>query len=233
VSRGNLAARRRSLWQIVALMRIAIFDLDGTITRRDTLVPFLLGWLKQQGVGAVRVAGALPALLAYVFHRDRGKLKQSLVRIAMRGAPRAEVDRWAAEFARETTRIRLHDSAVRAIAKHKAAGDRLILMSASVDLYVPRIGEALGFHETICTGVRWNGATLDGHLTTENCRGEEKARQLRAIQSRFPSCAISAYGNALSDVPHLKLAEHGVFVNAPPRVQSWLKKTGIHCESWR
>jgi phosphoserine phosphatase len=100
-------------------------------------------------------------------------------------------------------------------------------------LYVPRIGEALGFDETICTGVRWNGATLDGHLTTENCRGEEKARQLRAIQSRFPNSVISAYGNTLSDLPHLKLAQHGVFVNAPPRVQSWLEKTGIHCESWR
>ena len=34
---------------------------------------------------------------------------------------------------------------------HRARGDRLLLMSASTDLYVPRIGRALGFDETICT----------------------------------------------------------------------------------
>ncbi len=57
----------------------------------------------------------------------------------------------------------------------------LVLMSASVDFYVPEFGRQLGFDQVISTGVAWNGELLDGTLTTPNRRGDEKARCLRAL----------------------------------------------------
>ncbi len=57
----------------------------------------------------------------------------------------------------------------------------MVLMSASVDFYVPEFGRQLGFDQVISTGVAWNGDLLDGTLTTPNRRGEEKAIRLREL----------------------------------------------------
>jgi HAD superfamily phosphoserine phosphatase-like hydrolase len=104
--------------------------------------------------------------------------------------------------------------ALMAIAAHRAARHHLVLMSASVDCYVPRIGTALGFDETLCTQVLWNAdGTLDGRLAAPNLRGEEKARQLLALQSRLKPAATMAYGNSVTDLPHLRLASQGFFIN--------------------
>ena len=106
--------------------------------------------------------------------------------------------------------------AVAAIARHRSQGDTLVLMSASVDLYVPALGERLGFGRTICTGVAWRGEFLDGALATPNRRGEEKARCLEALRAEHAGARITAYGNSASDLPHLRLADRGVLVNPSP-----------------
>ncbi len=214
-------------------MRLAVFDLDGTITRHDTLWPFVTGYLAARPLSYWKLIGVLPALVRFVFDRDRGRLKEALMRATLRGATRTEIAQWAEAFAAQTVKHRLHPEARAAIEQHLAAGDRLILMSASVDLYVPQIGERLRFHETICTGVRWNGDVLDGALTTANRRAEEKARCLRDLAARYPNAPITAYGNSTSDLPHLKIANEGVYVNAAPRVRVLIERLGIRCVNWR
>jgi len=65
-------------------MSIAIFDLDGTITRHDTLFPLVLRWLARRPWRLARLLLVLPAALRFVFDRDRAALKQSLLRATMR-----------------------------------------------------------------------------------------------------------------------------------------------------
>ena len=48
--------------------------------------------------------------------------------------------------------------ALAALQVHRAAGDHLVLLSASPDLYVPLIGRLLGFERTLCTEIRRGGA---------------------------------------------------------------------------
>src|SRR5580658_6556065 len=77
---------------------VALFDLDGTITWRDTLLPFLLGYVKKypsKALSSWRVPGAL---VDYLRRGDRGELKSRLIRMVMGGEPRARVDAWADEF---------------------------------------------------------------------------------------------------------------------------------------
>jgi HAD superfamily phosphoserine phosphatase-like hydrolase len=94
-------------------------------------------------------------------------------------------------------------------------------MSASTDLYVPRIGEALGFDEVICSQVRWRAdGRLDGHLDGANCQGEEKRRQLAAILQRDQPERVYAYGNSGSDLAHMVLAHEAYLINAPAHLSS-------------
>src|SRR4051812_12633878 len=162
-------------------MPIAIFDLDGTITHRDTLFPLVLRQLARRPWNLLRLIAVAPAAVRYLFDHDRGALKQSLLRATLRGISRGELAAASTEFVRDTIARRCFRDALNAIRRHRDAGHHLVLMSASVDFYVPEFGRQLGFDEVISTGVAWNGDLLDGTLTTPNRRGAEKARCLRAL----------------------------------------------------
>ena len=213
---------------------VAVFDLDGTLTWRDTLVGFLVGYVVRHPRRWLRAWRVPLALARYALQgRDRGLLKSRLVRAAMGGESRAAIDRWADVYAhslRPRGKYRL--AALRTVEEHRGAGDTLILMSASVDLYVPRIGAQLGFDSTICTEVRWAGDELDGALATANRRGEEKRRCLEALRLRYPGRPITAYGNSASDIPHLCAADHAVLVNARPAARKVARAAGIAIDDW-
>jgi HAD superfamily phosphoserine phosphatase-like hydrolase len=176
---------------------------------------------------------ALALLRFLLAGRDRGRLKADLIRACMAGAARAEVDAWSEEFAAGLTAEFLWPGALDAIARHRAAGDRLVLLSASVDLYVPRIGVRLGFDETVCTGVAWQDGLLDGALTTPNRRAAEKRRCVEALRARNPGAATAAYGNSGSDLPHLAAVERPLLVNAGFRARRAARRLGIPVADWR
>jgi phosphatidylglycerophosphatase C len=140
---------------------------------------------------------------------------------------------WSAEFADGLGEGDLNPGALTAIARHRDAGDRLVLLSASVDLYVPEIGRRFGFHETIATGVAWRNGKLEGSLTTENRRGDEKRRCIEALRRNFPGVRIAAYANAASDFPHLAISDEPVLVNGRIASRREAQRRGIPTENWR
>jgi HAD superfamily hydrolase (TIGR01490 family) len=209
------------------------FDLDGTVARRDTLLPYVTGYLLRRPWRCWRLLGVLPPLLGFAIGRgDRGRLKGALVHAAMSGASAADIEAWNERFLPRLLADGLFPGALAAIEAHRQRGDLLILMSASVDLYVPQIARRLGFDETLCSGVAWDAGRVDGRLSTPNCRGEEKARCLRAAAAAHPELLTLAYGNAASDLPHMVLATRAVMVNPSPRLRAQAQARGIECVHW-
>jgi phosphatidylglycerophosphatase C len=215
-------------------VRLAVFDLDGTITRHDTLIPFIATCLQHRPWRWAGVLRALPPLAAFaVGGIDRGRLKASLIKGTLGGLRRGEIARGTEQFVPDVLASRLFADAAAKITHHRNAGDRLVLMSASTDLYVPAIGHALGFDEIICTGVRWVGDRLRGDLTTPNRRGKEKARCFTALRERYPNLRTFAYGNASSDLDHLRLAEQGFLVNGSASARRKAATLGVVTLEWR
>jgi phosphatidylglycerophosphatase C len=211
-----------------------VFDLDGTLTRHDTLMPYVGGVLARQPLRATRLLRVAPALCRFAIGRaDRGQLKGALIAAVLGGMSRAQLGEWTAQFVPRLITRGLYAGARQALARHRGQGDRLVLMSASTDLYVPAIAAALGFAEVLCTGVEWDGDRLIGRLSTPNRRGPEKARCLEGLRRRHPGAAITAYGNAASDLEHLRLADHAVLVNGTWWARRLAERSGINCLSWR
>jgi HAD superfamily hydrolase (TIGR01490 family) len=213
-------------------MAIAFFDLDGTITHRDTLFPLVLRLLARRPLHLLRLFGLLPAIVRFVFDRDRGALKQSLLRVTLRGLPRAELARESEQFVRDTIARRCFADALAMIRRHRDAGHFLVLMSASVDFYVPEFGRQLGFDQVISTGVRWNSDRLDGTLTSANRRGEEKARCVRELLAQREDPETFAYGNSGSDLPHLAIVRHGLLVNGSSAARREAAALGVETADW-
>jgi phosphatidylglycerophosphatase C len=213
---------------------LAVFDLDGTLTRRGTLWPYVAGFLRRHPARVPRLVWALPPALArFAWRRDRGELKAALIRAALGGVERAEVDAWTAQFVASLLERGLFDDARTALEAHRRHGDSLALLSASPDLYVPAIARALGFAESMCTGVEWRGDRLVGGLLTPNRRGAEKARCLDALRRLHPELQTVAYGNTESDLEHLALADRAVLVNGSARARRRAARLGVACRTWR
>ena len=164
--------------------------------------------------------------------RTPGQLKAALIRATLGGIRAraiAELDR--AILAR-VLKHALYADALRRIEQHRRAGDYLVLLSASTDLYVPALAGALGFAEAICTGLEWRDDVLVGYLTTPNRRGEEKVRCLERLRAQHPRRLLAAYGNAGSDIPHLRMADRPVLVNGRRAARTAAKRYGIPQETW-
>jgi phosphatidylglycerophosphatase C len=211
-----------------------LFDLDGTLTFHDTLMPFLLGYIARHPARLARTWRLAPALSDYARARDRGLLKSRVIRLAMGGARRREIEAYAADYVRRLApRGVFRAGALATVEAHRAAGDHLVLLSASPDLYVPCIGEHLRFERTLCTELEWDGDRLDGALKTPNRRGEEKVRCLEWLRTQYPDAPVVAYGNSDSDLPHLRKADRAVLVNANGRARRLAAEAGIATADWR
>jgi phosphatidylglycerophosphatase C len=211
---------------------LAIFDLDGTLTRRDTLLPYLVGFVVPRPARWLRLVPVVMALASFAVGRsDRDRCKERVITACLRGANRAELDSHTERF---VTRLLERGMSARALAvlqSHRAARARLVLLSASPDVYVGAIAARLGFDEYLCTQLQWDAQRLVGTFATANRRGEEKARLVRALQGAGAK-AIAAYANSSSDLEHLELVDFPVLVNGSARARSLAAARGMACEQW-
>ena len=213
---------------------LVVFDLDGTLTRGDTLGRYLGAYLRRHPARLLQLVRVLPVLARFAAGRaDRGALKAAWNAAVLDGCSRAELEGWTAHCVPQLIAHGLRHDALGALEGHRRAGDALVLLSASPDLYVPAIGRALGFTETVCTGLEWERDRLTGRLTTPNRRGAEKARCLEALRLRYPQLPVTAYANAASDLEHLRLADRAVLVNGGWCARRQAARSNIARVRWR
>ena len=187
---------------------IAAFDFDGTLTVRDSFTAFLrwrtsgLRW----GLGLLRLA---PAAAVYLVARDRGRLKAKSVTVFLLGLPRATLRRQAEQFAAANAGRLFRPDALACWAAHRAAGDRLVIVTASPEEVVGPFAERLGADALIGSRLSWTERDRVGEgLEGANCRGPEKVRRL---QSRFGPAVdvVDAYGDTSGDREMLAFARRG------------------------
>lgn len=217
-----------------------VFDLDGTITRHDTYVPFLLGFLARKPLRVFR-CGLLPfyALMHLLGLRGNSWMKQKFLARCCGGASRQALADYSTDFAARIVRKGLLPDALAAIEFHRARGDRLILMSASFDLYVDQIGRLLGFADVIASKAAWRsdadlGVTLAGGFDGANCHGVNKVKRLNAhlASEKRHSLQIIAYSDHHSDLPLLAFADTAYVVNPRYGMRKLAERQGFPVLNW-
>jgi HAD superfamily hydrolase (TIGR01490 family) len=186
---------------------LAAFDLDGTLTRRDTLLPFLHRAVGRDRAYRALLASSLPLARAAALsgpHRDRAKA--AVLQRLLAGMPLAELAAAAEAYADDVVAFQLRPETRERVEWHRGEGHELVLVSASPELYVEPIGRRLGFDEVLATRLEVGGdGRLTGRLVGANCRGPEKVVRLREWRGDALVVAY-AYGDSAGDREMLALA---------------------------
>tara|TARA_B100001123_G_C15192433_1_gene979944 strand:- start:532 stop:1218 length:687 start_codon:yes stop_codon:yes gene_type:complete len=214
--------------------RVAIFDLDGTITNKGTYIPFLLFVARRQ---PWRFIYAIPILLVAGLYKirllSRATLKEVMLKALLGSVSRETLRRYVEAFARRYLNDGVRPGAIRAMEKHRSAGDRLIMATASFAFYAEELAKRLGFDGIVATEVRWHDDELLCKINGANCRGLAK---LKAIQASYPDLKheyrIVAYSDHHVDLPLLLWADSGVAVNPSGRLRTEARTLDMTIVDW-
>ena len=197
---------------------LAAFDFDGTLTWRDTLLPFLRRLLGTPNFLWVLFVCS-PWLIAFALRlTSNHSAKAKLLHAALAGRSVVEVQRCAQAFVQTDLPGQWRPWALQQLVQHQQQGHRCVLVSASTSLYMHLVGQSLGVEAVLCTEMEVQDGHYTGRLATPNCHGEEKVRRLQAwlaLRPEEPPPLLHAYGDTSGDKPMLRLAQHAWYRARP------------------
>jgi phosphatidylglycerophosphatase C len=212
----HLQANETVMTARVAKPVVAAFDFDGTLTRRETLLPFLRFMFGDAGV--IRYALTLaPTLAGYgLALLDNAVAKERVFVKCFAGMPMEELRHQGERFAAYVLPGLLSDKSMQRFVWHKQQGHRCVVISASLDVYVRPWALGAGFDLAIATRLETgqNGRTT-GRIMGQNCFGMEKVNRLRALLGEKDDYILYAYGDSRGDKELLSYADHAYFREIP------------------
>ncbi len=196
---------------------VAAFDVDGTLTSKDCVVPFLRsvkGTARTAAGLLVQAHRLLPALL----RRDRDTIKALAAQVVFAGRPIVDVADEGVVFSDELMESWIRPDTLARLRDHQVRGHDVVLVSASFGVYLRPLGERLGVTAVVGTELVVDQAgCCTGALDGGNCRGVEKVVRLHAWLAEHhggrEQVELWAYGDSAGDVAMLDDADHPAWMN--------------------
>lgn len=195
-------------------MNLALFDFDGTITHADMYTKFLhFSGTKRRAILAKVIlppfyllykAGIIPAPKMRAIASYLAFFRREMHEVYAAGEKYA--DEVIPQFIREIARNKLQ--------WHKDNGDLIVIVSASLDVYLARWCTQNGF-SLICSELEIYGQQLTGRYVNGDCSCENKPRNIRSKYDLSQFDKIYAYGDTSEDLAMLNLADEA-YLNWEP-----------------
>lgn len=213
--------------------RVVLFDFDGVLVRGDTFAMFIRERYARAWWRKVLVLLLAPALLLLLPFSQRRVLRV-LVRVGLLGLGSGRYQALAQAFANDLVhrpRQFLREG-VRALRRHLAAGDRVVVVTGCEETLARGVLTGLGVD-----GVELLASRLrDGRLGMRSDRHNVGRRKVEALAAHGIDAWQVAYSDSSQDLPMLAVAAEAVLVNASPklckRVEKALGRSVTRVEWW-
>jgi phosphatidylglycerophosphatase C len=191
-----------------------IFDLDGTLARRDTYLLFLFCCLKEFGLKR-RPTSHLPFYVVFYCcgFITKARLKEAFLQSVLSGVSLERLRPIVEKYVAGLIKSGLNRRILKILQNHLNSGDRVILATASFDLYVERLAERLRVPNVVCTRAEVCLGVVTGRILGKNCRGPEKVQRLEALLAPEDWRNSILYTDHHSDLPLLQRVSQGVLVH--------------------
>ena len=155
---------------------IAIFDFDGTLIKRDSMVLFFLRYFNFSWKNILNLFQlALETIKFFLKIYSQKQYKEKFLNLVINSSKIKDPEKIADGFSEYLLRLVFKD-AKKEISKLKENGFELVLLSASPDFYLEKIKDSLGFSKLICTKTNMKNGKIT--ICGEDCYGENKIKML-------------------------------------------------------
>ena len=219
--------------------QLSFFDMDKTITRGATFVPFLIYAVpRYRPWRAIFTPLVLLTSLGFGLKLiGRARLKEVNLRLMMgRHMPQDRLAKIARGFAGFTLARNSLAPALARIEQERAEGRRVILATASYSFYVREIANLLGIADVIATRPTFAGDQVMPRIDGENCYGTAKLKMVEGWMDikGVPRQAahIRFFSDHVSDAPCLDWADEAFATNAHRPLRALAAKKGWEILDW-
>ena len=190
--------------------QIFLFDFDGTLTTRDTLLAFI-----RFAKGRWKLLGTLvlhlPLLLLMKLHLyPNGRMKERIFGFLFKDMREEDFDNICRAFAR-SHRFLLRQKGMKRINDALNEGAEVLIVSASIDHWVRPFFEELPEVRVIGTQIEVKNGRLTGRFQGKNCYGAEKVKRVASLLNQREKYELTAYGDSRGDKELLAYADKGFF----------------------
>ncbi len=222
------------------MTKLAIYDMDRTITVRGTYTPFLFHMLFARAPWRLVFLPLLPfGFIGYGLKLvSRKGLKTYNQRLLLGSKPNvAKLQPHIESYADKVMRVNSYAKAIAQVEADRAEGRKLVLATASYELYVNAIAKRLGIDDVIATRLKIDerGQVLP-EIIGENCYDEAKLDRIKSFLDEQgltrESIHIRAYSDHVSDAPMLDFADEAVATTPTPKLRSLAKRRGWKIIDW-
>jgi HAD superfamily hydrolase (TIGR01490 family) len=202
----------------------AFFDLDRTLIRRSSVLALAPSFRARGLISRLDLAKSAFWQLLFAARGASAERVRSAAEDGMKilaGFPVEELQSLVGDAMEPVLRPLVYAEPLQLVQHHRARGERVYIVSATLQEIVEHIADDLGFDGAI-------GSTceiVDGRYTGRSLRaahGEGKARALRdlAASDALDLATSTAYSDSYSDLPFLEAVGYPVAVNPDRRLKS-------------
>jgi len=185
---------------------LSVFDFDGTLTKHDSIVPFLRFAFGKRVFARRLVRLVLPTLKCMGRRLTRDELKEVLIHTFMTGVEAKWVEEKAEEFCERYWKRLMRPSGLIAVATQVNSGAIVTICSASPAMVLKPFAERLGIR-LIGTNLEVKDGVLTGRISGHNCRCGQKVARLEAEYGPLSSYHLRAWGDTRGDYEMLAAAQ--------------------------
>lgn len=201
----------------LAKRKVAAFDFDGTLSKRDTLIPFLLRVTGRSRFAQIAAEVGVSGLRRNVDLRDRDAVKAEMIHRSMCGRREQDLQHLGNLYARDLLINELNPTVLQRLEQHRDAGHELLFVSASLIYYLEPLAQELGVTAVIAVEPSVEYGLLTGQMEYPNVRAEQKALRLRAWLGQpalgpMKNLELWSYGNSSGDHALLAMADHAYWL---------------------
>lgn len=212
------------------MIRLAIFDIDYTLTKKETSIELYKYMLKKD----IKLIKYIPAHILTGFGYgikvfSATNTKERFLRF-LKGKEEKEIKAIVKSFYREHLVNLLYEDGLKAIKEYKKKGYKVYLISASPEFYVNEFYNIEGVDKVIGTKFKMEDGIFNPIVIGKNCKGEEKVKRLMEelkkenIEVDFKNSCM--FSDSLSDLPLLELVGNGYLIN-------YNKKSNFNILRWK
>ena len=188
---------------------IAVFDLDGTLTTKDTLLEFI-----KFACGVPRFYWGFllfcPILILMKLHLfPNWKAKQMFFSHFFKGWEYNDFKAKGQLFANEIEKME-NRKMLEKLNDHLNHSDVVYVISASIFEWVQPWCEKIGVSRVLATQIEVDAnGIISGRFATKNCYGKEKVRRLLEVEPERHSYILYAYGDSRGDKEMIAFSDYG------------------------